>query len=140
MTTIGEAARRAGCGVETIRFYERRGLITQPSRPSRSGFRRYPEETVARIRFIRQAQELGFSLREIGELLAISADPSADAADVRGRAMAKLDQVDEKIRRLMSIRRALEVLIEACPGQGEIGRCSIIAALRQPELTSQRTG
>jgi MerR family mercuric resistance operon transcriptional regulator len=125
--------------VETIRFYERRGLIAQPPKPAASGFRRYPEETVARIRFIRQGQELGFSLREIGELLAISADPAADAADVRERATAKLGQIDQKIQQLMSIRRALEVLIEACPGQGAIGRCSIMAALRHPDLTSPRT-
>jgi MerR family copper efflux transcriptional regulator len=136
MMTIGDAARRAGCGVETIRFYERRGLIAQPPRPAASGFRRYPEETVTRIRFIRQAQELGFSLREIGELLAISADPAADAADVRERATVKLRQVDDKISQLLRIRRALETLIAACPGQGGLGRCTIMAALRHPDPTS----
>jgi MerR family copper efflux transcriptional regulator len=136
MMTIGRAARRAGCGVETVRFYERRGLIAQPPKPAPSGFRRYPEQTVARIRFIRQAQELGFSLREIGELLAISTDPTADAADFRERATVKLGQVDQKIRQLEHIRSALEVLIAGCPGQGGIGGCSIMAALRHPDLTS----
>lgn len=139
MMTIGRAARRAGCGVETIRFYERRGLIAQPPKPATSGFRRYPEETVDRIRFIRQAQELGFSLQEIGELLAISADPLADAADVRERATAKLRQVAQKIRQLEHIRSALEVLVEACPGQGEVGRCSIMVALRHADPAPRRT-
>jgi MerR family copper efflux transcriptional regulator len=129
--TIGRAARRAGVGVETIRFYERRGLIEQPPKPATSAFRVYSEETVARIRFIRQAQELGFSLSEAGELLGLKADPAADAADVRNRAAAKLDQVDEKIRQLERIRGALQALIVACPGQGELGRCSIMEALGQ---------
>lgn len=136
MMTIGGAARRAGCGVETIRFYERRGLINQPPKPTTSGFRRYPEETVTRIRFIRQAQGLGFSLREIGELLAISTDPAADAAEVRERAAVKLRQVDEKISQLVRIRRALGVLITACPGQGGLSRCSIMAALRHSDPIS----
>lgn len=129
--TIGRAARRAGVGVETIRFYERRGLIEQPPKPARSVFRVYSEDTVARIRFIRQAQELGFSLREVGELLGLKADPAADAADVRNRAAAKLEQVEEKIRQLERIRGALEALIAACPGKGELGHCSIMEALQR---------
>ncbi len=81
--TISNAARQAEVGIETIRFYERRGLIEQPPTPVGSGFRVYPEETVQRIRFIRQAQEIGFSLREIDELLSLRADPAADSSDVR---------------------------------------------------------
>ena len=86
--TIGKAARNADAGVETIRFYERQGLIAQPPKPL-SGYRIYSYETVKRIRFIRQAQALGFSLREIRELLSLKADPSADCADVRDQAEAK---------------------------------------------------
>ena len=78
--TISRVAERAGVGVETIRFYERRGLIKQPPRPQSWGFRFYGDEVVERIRFIRQAQELGFSLREIAELLMLRADPVADCA------------------------------------------------------------
>lgn len=129
--TIGKVARRSGVGVETVRFYERRGLIAQPPRPSTSGFRTYPEQTVARIRFIRQAQELGFSLREAGELLDLKADPAADAAAVRTRAATKLAQVEDKIRRLERIRRALEALIAACPGSGALRTCSIMEALEE---------
>lgn len=130
--TIGKAARRAGVGVETIRFYERKGLIEQPqAAPSR--YRVYPERTIERIRFIRQAQELGFSLREVRELLSLRADPRADAAEVRARAEAKLDDVNDKIRRLRNMGRALEALIAACPGHGELGCCSIIEALEAHE-------
>ncbi len=127
--TIGKAARRGGVGIETIRFYERRGLIQQPPRPSGSGFRVYPEETVQRIRFIRQAQEIGFSLREIEELLSLRADPSADCADVRRQATAKLEEVDRKIAQLEEIRGALYELIAACPGSGALRVCSIMEAL-----------
>ena len=128
--TIGKAARQAGVGLETIRFYERKGLIERPPKPSNSGFRTYPRETVARIRFIRQAQELGFSLREVHALLELRAVPDADAADVRARATAKLADVDGKIHQLQRIRGALQTLIAACPGRGALRRCSIMEALQ----------
>ena len=127
--TIGKAARLAGVGVETVRFYERRGLIDQPPRPANGGFRVYPEQTVECIRFIRQAQELGFSLAEIAELLALRADPSADCADVRDHAEAKLDEVDRKIAGLEHLRQALARIIAACPGQGALQACTIMDAL-----------
>ncbi len=127
--TIGRAARGAGVGVETVRFYERQGLIEQPLKPLSGGFRHYPAETVERIRFIRQAQEIGFSLREIGDLLSLRADPSADCSGVRERAAAKLEEVNRKIARLEKIRGALVELIAACPGSGALRRCSIMEAL-----------
>ncbi len=127
--TIGHAARRAEVGIETIRFYQRRGLITQPPKPAGSGFRVYPEETVRRIRFIRQAQEIGFSLREIDELLSLRADPAADSSDVRERAVDKRNEVEHKIAHLQRIHAALEELIAACPGTGALRQCSIMEAL-----------
>ena len=127
--TIGKAARSADVGVETIRFYERKGLIDQPPKPLDAGFRVYPEETVRRIRFIRQAQDIGFSLREIDELLSLRADPAADCADVRDQAAAKLAEVARKIARLEEIRGALDELIAACPGRGALRACSIMEAL-----------
>lgn len=127
--TIGNAAKLAGVGVETVRFYERQGLIRQPAKPAGGGFRSYPDETIERIRFIRQAQELGFSLREVKELLELRADPDADAADVRARAATKLADVDEKVQQLLRIRQALEALIDACPGKGDLGCCTIMEAL-----------
>ncbi len=127
--TIGRLAGTAGVGVETVRFYERRGLIPQPPKPSGTGFRVYPEETVHRIWFIRQAQEIGFSLREIDELLSLRADPSADCADVRERATMKREEVDRKMAQLERIRSALNELIAACPGRGALRTCTIMEAL-----------
>lgn len=131
--TIGRVARKAGVGVETIRFYERRGLIEQPPKPLDAGFRVYPEGTVKRIRFIRQAQDIGFSLSEIDELLALRADPSADSSDVRARAIAKRDEVEYKIVHLQKIHAALDELISACPGQGALRHCSIMETLAAAE-------
>lgn len=131
--TISRAAVAAGVGVETIRFYERRGLIEQPPRPRDGGYRVYPAGTVRRVRFIRQAQELGFSLREAAELLSLRSDETAQAVDVRGRVRAKLTDVDAKLRRLQEIRRGLEGLLAACPGRGPVDGCSIIEAIERAE-------
>ena len=133
--TISKAAKRAGIGIETVRFYERRGLIDQPLKPAAGGFRDYPPETVSRLRFIREAQELGFSLDEIAELLTLRADPKANCAQVQRRAEAKLAEVKRKVERLQGIGTALERLIEACPGKGALGACSIIETL-EGEQTS----
>jgi Hg(II)-responsive transcriptional regulator len=127
--TIGRIAGAAGVGVETVRFYERRGLIAQPPKPNGTGFRIYSEETVHRIWFIRQAQEIGFSLREIDELLSLRADPLADCADVRERATIKREEVDRKMAQLERIRSALKELIAACPGRGALRTCTIMEAL-----------
>jgi len=127
--TISQAARAAGVGVETVRFYERRGLIARPLKPADSGFRRYPAETIERIRFVRRAQTLGFSLREIEELLSLRADPGTDCAEVRERAIAKLEKVERKIEELERFRYALQELIAACPGSGALRACSIMEAL-----------
>ena len=126
--TISHAASQAGVGIETIRFYERRGLIDQPPKPVGSGVRVYPEETVRRVRFIRRAQELGFSLREIQDLLSLRADPTTGSGDVRERATAKVTEVNRKIVELKRIRSALESLIAACPGGGALRACSIMDA------------
>ncbi len=127
--TISKAANHAGIGIETVRFYERRGLITQPRKPAAGGFRDYPPETVSRLRFIREAQELGFSLDEIAELLSLRADPKANCAQVQRRAEAKRAEVRRKIERLQDIGTALDRLILACPGKGTLGACSILESL-----------
>jgi DNA-binding transcriptional MerR regulator len=125
--TIGKAAREAGVNIETIRFYERRGLIERP--PRGNGYRIYSPEEIARIRFIKQAQHIGFSLSEIGDLLALRADPAADCSKVRLQAVAKLDEVHRKIEQLQNVGAALETLIAACPGRGALHACSILDAL-----------
>ena len=131
---ISTVAKKAGVGVETIRFYERKALIATPPKPSNGGFRSYPAETVERIQFIRQAQSLGFSLNEIDELLSLRADPATDCSDVRKRARAKLGEVNEKIARLNAIGSALEELIDACPGKGAARLRSILEAFESQEI------
>ncbi len=130
--TISKTARRAGVGVETIRFYERKGLIEQPLKPRDGGYRTYSNEIVKKIRFIRHAQELGFSLREIEELLNLRADPRSDCADVRERATEKLTEVERKIAQLKRMETALNKVIAACPSQGALDGCSIIEAMENP--------
>lgn len=127
--TIGKIAKRAGVGVETIRFYERRGLIRQPRKPEGSGFRSYPDDVVAQLRFIRRAQEIGFSLSEIDELLSLRTDPEGDCTDVRERTVAKLADVDQKIMNLKRMRRALKEMLDACPASGALRSCTILDAL-----------
>lgn len=126
--TIGVVARRADVGVETVRFYERQGLVARPPRP-RKGYRTYPEETVERIRFVRHAQALGFTLEEIAALLALRVTAGANCAAVRSRAAIKLTDVETKIAKLVRIRDALEKLVAACPGRGAIAQCTILEAL-----------
>lgn len=129
--TISRAAKAAGINVETIRFYERKGLITQPPKPVAGGVREYDDDTVARIRFVRQAQEIGFSLREIAELLSLRADPDADCADVRGRAIEKRTEVQAKLEQLSRMRDALDELIASCPGGGDVKACTILDAMQR---------
>lgn len=126
--TIGELAQRAGVGVETIRFYERKGLIAQPVRPA-TGFRAYPQDVLARLGFVHEAKQLGFTLKEIRDLLRLRDSPEADAAAVRGRAAAKLAQIEDRIIRLQRMRVTLQDLLSQCPGSGELNNCSIVKAL-----------
>lgn len=126
--TIGKVANRAGIGIETVRFYEREGLIADPPR-SESGYRHYPEDTVARLRFIRKAKELGFSLKEIRELLSLRARPKGSCADVRIRANEKIDEIAQKITVLQAMRSALRGLVEECSGTGPRTECPILNAL-----------
>ena len=115
-------------GVETIRFYEREGLIgTPPRRPS--GYRQYPPDIVRRIRFIQRAKELGFSLREIADLLSLRVRRGRTCEDVRARARAKIDDIDNRIAALRGMRAALLRLSEACVGRGAVSECPILEAL-----------
>jgi MerR family copper efflux transcriptional regulator len=126
--TIGELARRAGVNVETIRFYEREGLIAQPPR-RRSGYRQYPEDAVRRIRFIRHAKELGFTLLEIADLLSLRVARGTTCDAVRTRATAKIADIDRKMLDLERMRTALKELTRACVGRGPTGECPILEAL-----------
>lgn len=114
---IGELARAADVGVETIRYYERRGLLAQPPRRA-SGYRQYPPMTVRRVRFIRRAQTLGFTLKEIEELLALRVDDDRSCADVRALARAKLEDIEQRVAELQQMGRALERVARRCRGRG----------------------
>ena len=129
--TIGQVARQAGIGVETVRFYEREGLLQQPERRL-SGYREYTLHAVTRLRFIKQAQRLGFTLREIKELLALQLDPAATRSQVRQQAEAKVADIDQRIRELKRMKNALKPLIQACDGQGALEGCPILAAMESP--------
>jgi len=94
--TIGQVAREAGIGVETVRFYEREGLLDQPAR-RQSGYRQFEPDAIARLQFIKQAQRLGFTLREIKELFALKLDPTATRAQVSQRAEAKIADIERRI-------------------------------------------
>lgn len=129
--TIGQVAREAGIGVETVRFYEREGLLEQPARRL-SGYRQFELDAVARLRFIKQAQRLGFTLREIKELLALKLDPGATRVEVRQRAVDKVADIDRRIGDLKRMKKALVPLIEACNGKGKPDGCPILAAIDKP--------
>ncbi|HYR07150.1 MAG TPA: MerR family transcriptional regulator [Longimicrobium sp.] len=126
--TIGELAKRAGVGVETVRFYEREGLIPPPPRTG-SGYRQYPPETVARLRFIQRAKELGFSLREVEELISLHLDPEVPCAEVRTRAEAKIADIDARLRDLERMRASLAQFVDACDAGGDGSPCPILEAL-----------
>ena len=133
--TTGQVAKHANVNIETIRYYERRGLIPEPPRRE-SGYRQYSHDTIDRIRFIKRAQELGFSLQEIRELLSLRLDPSTPAIEVRNKAEAKVRDIEEKIRALQHIKHSLLHLIGQCDGHGTVDNCPIIEALEHDPSTS----
>jgi MerR family transcriptional regulator, copper efflux regulator len=132
--TIGEVAKEAKVHIETLRYYERRGLLASPAR-STSNYRLYAEDTVRRVRFIKGAQELGFSLKEIKELLSLQAAPQASCADICRCAEAKITAIDEKIALMIAIKHALSRLVEECSTDGPLTDCPILAALKPQEDT-----
>lgn len=128
--SIGELARSAGVRVETLRFYERKGLLAEPPRRS-SGYRAYPRDALRRVLFIRRAKDLGFTLREIAELLSLRVDPHKSCADVRAIAKARIADVDARIAELTRIKVALERLERGCRGKGPTGACPILDAIEK---------
>ena len=123
---IGTIAKRAGVSVDTIRYYERNRLLAPATRLA-SGYRRYDELQLARLRFIRRAQELGFTLNDVRDLLNLSRQ--RDVARVKRVAESKLADVEQRIASLDRVRRGLSTLIDACPGHGRAHDCPILKAL-----------
>lgn len=135
---IGEVADQAGVGVETVRFYERQGLLEEPNRKA-SGYRQYDEEAVAVLRFIRRAKELGFTLKEIKALLELRLDSSATRAEVREQAKVKVADIEARIADLQRMKDSLQKLIQACHGKGALSGCPILNALEGSNENSQST-
>lgn len=135
---IGELARRAQVGIETIRFYERRGLLADPQRRP-SGYRQFDESVVARLAFIRRAKELGFTLTEIAELIALFESDSGCRDHVRDRVNRKIADVESKIESLHTMRRSLEQLLTTCRAHDSIRDCPLIspAAAQAPVPTGE---
>lgn len=130
--TVGKVAKEASVNIETIRFYEKKGLLPKPPR-SRSGYRQYSPETVSRVRFIKRSQELGFSLEEIAELLSLRVEPGTTCGDVKRKAEEKLGDIEKKIRDLKQMKSALSSLASRCRGKGPTSECPILEHLDEKE-------
>ncbi len=124
----GQVAKAAGVNTETLRYYERRGLLPLPKRRP-SGYREYASDAVTRIRFIKRAQELGFTLEEVRELLALQANPDEDRAAVKAKAEHKIADLQARIQDLERMKAALMDLTHACDGHGPVRDCPILHAL-----------
>lgn len=125
---IGELAKHAGVGVQTVRYYERRDLLPPPDRTS-AGYREYSEQDLHRLRFVLRSKDLGFTLAEITELLELRVDPERTADDVRERALIKIETTRSKIRDLKNIERALRRLVDRCHAHGPAEECALIHAI-----------
>lgn len=128
MLSIGKVARRGGVTVDTLRYYEREGLIAAPDRGA-NGYRRYPSDAIKRVQFIKRAQEVGFTHKDIKELLSLRADPNASCCDVRARAAGKILEMETKIAVLERMKSVLSKWVAECPSRGPVAECPIIDAL-----------
>lgn len=129
---IGEVAANVGCNIQTLRYYERRGLLAAPDR-TRSGYREYPSEIIRLIRFIKRAQDLGFTLDEVQELLRLRDRQGKRRGEVRIIAEAKMRDIETKLARLQAMHRALNDLVESCARDAGRLSCPILEALNEPE-------
>lgn len=129
---IGELAQRSGVGIDTVRYYEREGLLPKAQRLA-SGYRVYDSHDVRRLRFVRRAKALGFTLPEIRDLLALSDHRDDDMGSMKAAAVEKLADVRNKLAELDRIREGLETLIASCPGHGALEQCPILNALAENE-------
>jgi MerR family mercuric resistance operon transcriptional regulator/MerR family gold-responsive transcriptional activator of gol and ges genes len=136
--TIGWLAKSAGVHVQTVRYYEKRKLLS-PSGRRPSGFRIYSNEALSRLRFIRNAQKLGFTLREIGELLNLQVNTRARCGDVQRKAEIKLQCVEAKIKDLQTLVGALRGLIRTCRAGQSIDRCQILHHLEREQVSTNQS-
>jgi Zn(II)-responsive transcriptional regulator len=130
MIKIGELAQRSGVGIDTVRFYERQGLLPKAQRLE-SGYRVYAAGDIKRLQFVRRAKALGFTLPEIRELLALSDHRDDDMAAMKGVAIEKLADVEARLAELERMRAGLKTLVASCPGHGALADCPILNALKE---------
>lgn len=126
----GELASRAGVHVETLRYYEQRGLLAEPGR-SGSGYRAYPQEAVHTVRFIKRAQELGFTLTDIDELLKLAAGQPESCGEARALATRKIAELDAKIRTMQAMQRSLEELVRTCDRPPSGRKCPLLESIQE---------
>jgi Hg(II)-responsive transcriptional regulator len=129
---IGQLAEQSQVNLQTIRYYEREGLLPKPPRLA-SGYRVFSPDAIRRVRFIKRAQGLGFSLKEIKGLLSLRVDPQSDCSKVQKLAKGKLADIEQKIRSLQAMRKVLSKLARACPGRGPSSECPILETLEPDE-------
>lgn len=135
----GQLAEAAQVNIETLRYYERRGLIPAPPR-SPANYRRYPSQAIGRVRFVKHAQDLGFSLDEIKELLSLRATRGAKSGEIKRRATKKVDEINDRIRALEQIRGALQHLVSQCSGDGPVEECTILHAIEAGRIYGSSPG
>lgn len=133
--TIGRLAKEARVNIDTLRYYEKRGLLPEPPRKD-SGYRLYSPDAVRRIAFIKHAKELGFALDEISELLSLRMETKSQCRAVKIKAEAKIEEVEEKIRSLQQIRAALQRMVGSCKVNKRMGECPILDALDVEEVSA----
>ena len=126
--SVGQLAKKANVNIETIRYYERRGLLPEPLR-NKSGHRQYSIKDLRRTKFIKRTQSLGFSLNEISDLLSLKMEPGKTCADVKQRVKSKLKDIEEKMKTLQRMRTVLLELETNCPGKGPLNECPILETL-----------
>lgn len=136
--TIGQLAKDAGVGVETIRFYKRRGLLRRPAVPAGGGYRRYSDQALVLVRYIRIAKSLGFGLADVEALLPYSSNETEFCLQFRARLEAKLRAVDEQLRQLTNLKSSLTETLGQCLARSVVGPCPILDALHNPSRGSPR--
>ncbi|MEE9355763.1 MAG: MerR family transcriptional regulator [Methylococcaceae bacterium] len=132
LLTIGKLAKQSGVTIETIRYYQRKELLMEPAKPA-TGYRQYPSDAIARIQFIKRAQQSGFTLQEISELLLLD---SGHCEDIRKIAEQKRQQIDNQLKDLTALRNVLDKLVKGCQDDSSSEHCSLIDALSKDPTSS----
>jgi len=129
MYSIGQIAKKSGISVDTIRYYEKEGLLEKPQRKD-SGYRQYNDDVIERLSFIYQAKSLGFTLTQINELLSLEVKKGTTSKDIKNISQSKLKDIEEKIKMLKKMQKILKELVTQCSGKGPVEQCPILNAIK----------